>query len=233
MGPRRRFPNAARASGARGLRRDRHPRHRRLECPPPETRQQGPKGAAYKQRDTTRAAQSRTGWEGVIPPGGRRSHRAGASGVPDALAGVGGGAAASCRRRGAPRRAALLGRSRRRRERSERAQPATGKQKKRSVVTVRPVAGAGETQRRTQPPAGPAIQKRSCSEEPGCQPVGQVQAVSAASAAAGAGDLSCHSRGRTAASSCNSSSTGLERSSTTRSSPEISSGGSNSLSCPW
>jgi hypothetical protein len=219
----------------------------------PNRARKGPEGHAHMHGEATRVASSRTGWVGVIPPGGWRSHRAGASGVPDALAGVGGrrGRLMPTPRGPASRR--RRDRSRRRREscqrQDERAKPPPGKTKKTSNAVE-------ETRYGTQPPAGPATQKssrsdktepathprgkrkpwRNCSEEPDSQPVRQLQAVSAdssaASAAADAGDLSCHSRGRTAASSCNSSSTGLERSSTTRSSPEISSGGSNSLSCP-
>jgi hypothetical protein len=61
----------------------------RNEDPPPGIRRQRAEGHEYRKCEATRTAPSRTGWVGVIPPGGWRSHRAGASGVPDALAGAG------------------------------------------------------------------------------------------------------------------------------------------------
>ena len=92
---------------------------------------------------------------------------------------------------------------------------------------------AETTKKRTAHPLGktrPSRKGRRTSHEPRQAVRAGLSVVTAETTVPGA---SSHSRGSTAASSCSSSSTGLERSSTTRSSPGISSGGSNSLSCPW
>jgi hypothetical protein len=77
-----------------------HPRHRRIDSPPPATQQDDPEGHPHGQCETTRAAPSRTGWVGVIPPGGWRNHLVGASGPRARRSpwGVGSPAAAQRRR---------------------------------------------------------------------------------------------------------------------------------------
>jgi len=143
----------------------------------------------------------------------------------------GDGGADLCERRGAPRRIALSGRGRRsvRSQRLGRRKAAPSHPRCRQTKNRH----AETTKKRTAHPFGktrPSRKGRRTSHEPRQAVRAGLSVVTAETTVPGA---SSHSRGSTAASSCSSSSTGLERSSTTRSSPGISSGGSNSLSCPW